>query len=55
MQFVRTRTFELPSDFDNVWEWHTGGKVETNKFNDQPLDGQQPLSVLFDNLYLDSP
>jgi len=53
-QFVRTRTFKPLSDFDNEWEWHTGGKVETNKFNNQPLDGQQPLSVLFDNLCLDS-
>jgi hypothetical protein len=49
-QLVRTRTFELPSDFDDVWEWHTGSKVETNKFNNQPLDSQQPLSILFDNL-----
>jgi len=54
-QFVRARTFQFPSDLDDVWEWHTGGKVETNKFNNQPLDGQQPLSVLFDDLCLDSP
>jgi hypothetical protein len=47
---IRIRTFKPLSDFDNVWEWHTGGKVETNKFNNQPLDRQQPLSVLFDNL-----
>src|SRR6266704_4105790 len=29
-QFVRTRTFKPLSDFDNEWEWHTRGKVETN-------------------------
>jgi hypothetical protein len=33
------RTFELPADFDHVWEWHTGGKVETDKFDNQPLNG----------------
>jgi hypothetical protein len=33
------RTFEFPADFDHIWEWHTGSKVETDKFDDQSLDG----------------
>lgn len=35
----KVRTFELPADFDHVGVWHTGSKVETDKFDDQPLDG----------------
>ena len=46
----RVRTFELPADFDHVWVWHARGKVETDKFDNQPLDGQQALSILFENL-----
>ena len=45
------RTFELPADFNHVWEWHTGGKVETDEFDNQPLDSQQPLSILFKDLH----
>ena len=33
------RTFEFPADLDHVWEWHTGGKIETDEFDNQPLDG----------------
>jgi hypothetical protein len=51
----RAQTFQLPSDFYHVWEWHTGGKIETDEFDDQTLDGQQPLSVLFDDLLLAVP
>jgi hypothetical protein len=51
----RVRTFELPSDFYHVWEWHAGGKIEADEFDDEPLDGQQPLSVLFDDLVLTVP
>lgn len=46
----RVRTFELPTNFDHVWEWHMGGKVETDEFDNQPFDCQQPLSILFENL-----
>jgi hypothetical protein len=35
----KVRTFELPANFDHIWEWHTGGKVETDKFDDESLDG----------------
>jgi hypothetical protein len=45
-------TFELPSDFDHVREWHAGSKIEADEFDNQTLDGQQPLSVLFDDLFL---
>jgi hypothetical protein len=51
----RVQTFELPSDLYHVWEWHAGCKVETDEFDDQTLDGQQPLSVLFDDLSLTVP
>ncbi len=32
------RTFELPTDFDHVWERHTRSKVETDKFYNKPFD-----------------
>ena len=46
----KVRTFELPADFDHVWVWHARGKVETDKFDNQPLHGQQALSILFEDL-----
>jgi len=36
----RLRTFELPANFDDVLEWHTRGEIETDEFDNQPLDGQ---------------
>ena len=38
-EMEKVRTLELPADFDHVWEWHAGGKVEADEFDDQPLDG----------------
>ena len=47
---IKVQTFKLPADFDHVWVWHTRSKVETDKFDNQPLDGKQPLSILLENL-----
>jgi hypothetical protein len=35
----KVRTIKVPSDFYHVWERHAGSKVETDKFDDQSLDG----------------
>ena len=48
---VEDHTIKFLSDLNHVWERHMGGKIETDEFYNQPLYGQQPLSVLFEDLF----